>query len=66
MSDARFRLSRRGFIGGAAALAVPTLIPRHVLGDEKNVPANEKMLPMVFHKKDVEVQGAVIGVLRKY
>jgi predicted dehydrogenase len=44
MSDARFRLSRRGFIGGAAALAVPTLIPRHVRGDDKNVPANEKIV----------------------
>lgn len=39
------RVSRRGFLGGAvAALAAPTIIPRHVLGDEKNVPANEKIV----------------------
>jgi predicted dehydrogenase len=38
------RLSRRGFLGSAAAaFAVPAFIPRHVLGDENNVPANEKI-----------------------
>lgn len=45
MNKNGLRVSRRGFIGGAvAALAVPAMIPRHVLGDEKNVPANEKIV----------------------
>lgn len=44
MSKNRLRVSRRGFLGGAAAaLAAPMIIPRHVLGDEKNLPANEKI-----------------------
>jgi len=30
--------------GAAAALAFPTIIPRHVLGDDKNAPANEKIV----------------------
>ena len=45
MNGDRFRLSRRGFIGGAvASLAAPTIIPRHVLGDEKSVAANDKIV----------------------
>jgi len=45
MSKSRILLSRRGFVTGAAAsLAVPTLIPRHVLGDENNAPANDKIV----------------------
>ena len=45
MSKNRSGLSRRGFLGGAAAaLAVPAIIPRHVLGDPKNAPANEKIV----------------------
>ncbi|MDY0165655.1 MAG: Gfo/Idh/MocA family oxidoreductase [Thermoguttaceae bacterium] len=38
-------LTRRGFLGGAAAsLAAPLIIPRHVLGDASNAPANEKVV----------------------
>lgn len=38
------RTSRRGFLAGvSAAFAAPMLIPRHVLGDENNAPANEKI-----------------------
>jgi predicted dehydrogenase len=45
MSRGRILLSRRGFVtGAAAALAVPTLIPRHVLGDADNAPANDKIV----------------------
>ena len=45
MSQKYSRLSRRRFLGGmAAAMAAPTIIPRHVLGDEKNAPANEKIV----------------------
>jgi len=45
MSKNRIRLSRRGFISGvAASLAAPLVIPRHVLGDDNNVPANEKIV----------------------
>ena len=44
MSTANLRFSRRGFFGAtAAALSAPMIIPRHVLGDEKNLPANEKI-----------------------
>ncbi len=39
----RSRFSRRGFLGGAAALAAPLVIPRHVLGDANNAPANERV-----------------------
>jgi predicted dehydrogenase len=44
MSQGRFRLSRRRFVSGvAASFAAPLLIPRHVLGDDQNSPANEKI-----------------------
>ena len=43
MSKNSQRFSRRGFLGATAALSAPLLIPRHVFGDEKNVPANEKI-----------------------
>ncbi|MFH1920781.1 MAG: Gfo/Idh/MocA family oxidoreductase [Planctomycetota bacterium] len=44
MRTDRFRVSRRGFLGGAvASLAAPLVIPRHVLGDAANVSANEKI-----------------------
>ena len=43
MSTAKLRFTRRGFLAGAAALSAPMIIPRHVLGDEKNLPANEKI-----------------------
>ena len=44
MSESRLTLSRRRFVAGvAASIAVPTIIPRHVLGDENNAPANEKI-----------------------
>ena len=39
------RFSRRRFLGGAAAaFAAPTIIPRHVLGDENHVAANDKIV----------------------
>ena len=45
MSSNRIPLSRRGFVAGAAAsLAAPMVIPRHVLGDENNAPANDKIV----------------------
>jgi len=45
MSRRRIRLSRRGFISGmAASLAAPLVIPRHVLGDDNNASANEKIV----------------------
>jgi predicted dehydrogenase len=38
------RTSRRGFLAGlSAAVAAPVIIPRHVLGDDENAPANEKI-----------------------
>ena len=38
------RISRRDFVlGASAALAAPMIIPRSVLGDDKNAPANEKI-----------------------
>lgn len=38
------RLDRRAWLGGAAAsLAAPLIIPRHVLGDESNAAASEKI-----------------------
>ena len=45
MKTSRIPLSRRGFVTGvAASLAAPTVIPRHVLGDENNAPANDKIV----------------------
>ncbi len=44
MRNGNMRFSRRGFLGTTAALSVPLIIPRHVLGDDKNVPANEKIV----------------------
>jgi len=39
------QVSRRGFVAGAAAaISAPMIIPRHVLGDDNNVPANEKIV----------------------
>jgi hypothetical protein len=44
MSQPRSQLSRRRFIAGvAASIAVPTIIPRHVLGDDQNAPASERI-----------------------
>ena len=38
------RTTRRGFLAGvSAAMAAPMFIPRHVLGDDNNAPANEKI-----------------------
>ena len=45
MSSKRRALSRRGFLAStAAACAVPMIIPRHVLGGEDNVAANDKIV----------------------
>jgi hypothetical protein len=42
MKTSRTAVSRRRFVAGiAASLAVPTIIPRHVLGDANHAPANE-------------------------
>ncbi len=44
MRGQRIPLSRRQFVAGvAASFAVPTIIPRHVLGDDQNASANEKI-----------------------
>jgi predicted dehydrogenase len=44
MTHGRSALSRRGFLSGvAAACAVPLIIPRHVLGDDNNLSANDKI-----------------------
>jgi len=37
------KMSRRDFIGGAAAVAAFTIVPRHVLGGPRNVPPSEKL-----------------------
>src|SRR5512135_2481271 len=37
------KVNRRDFIGGAAAVAAFTILPRHVLGGPGNVPPNEKL-----------------------
>jgi predicted dehydrogenase len=37
------KLSRRGFVGTAAAVAAFTVVPRHVLGGARNVPPSEKL-----------------------
>ncbi len=45
MKRTGFRFSRRALLGGAAAsLAAPLIIPRHVLGDENNASAGEKIV----------------------
>jgi predicted dehydrogenase len=45
MNKGRTSFSRRRFLGGAAAaMSAPMIIPRHVLGDENNVPASEKIV----------------------
>jgi len=36
-------ISRRDFIGGAAAVAAITIVPRHVLGGRGHISANEKL-----------------------
>ena len=44
MTNDRWTISRRGFLAGiTAACAAPMIIPRHVLGDDKNLPANDKI-----------------------
>ena len=44
MKTSRTAVSRRRFVAGiAASLAVPTIIPRRVLGDANHAPANEKI-----------------------
>ena len=44
MTNDRWTISRRGFLAGVtAACAAPMIIPRHVLGDDKNLPANDKI-----------------------
>ena len=37
------KISRRGFLGGAAAAAAFTIVPRHVLGGAGHVPPSEKL-----------------------
>jgi len=37
------RLSRREFMGAAAAVAAFTIVPRHVLGGQGNKPPSEKL-----------------------
>ena len=37
------RLSRRDFMGAAAAVAVFTIVPRHVLGGQGNKPPSDKL-----------------------
>jgi len=37
------KMSRRDFIGGAAAVAAFTIVPRYVLGGPRNVPPSEKL-----------------------
>jgi predicted dehydrogenase len=44
MSNKRLGFTRRGFLGATAALSAPMIIPRHVLGDANNAPANEKIV----------------------
>jgi predicted dehydrogenase len=36
-------MNRRQFLGGAAAVAAFTIVPRHVLGGARNVPPSEKL-----------------------
>ena len=42
-NDEKFCLSRRRFLGGAAAAAVFTIVPRHVLGGAGRTPPSEKL-----------------------
>ena len=42
-TEERNRLSRRNFMGTAAAVAAFTAVPRHVLGGARNVPPSEKL-----------------------
>jgi len=44
MSSKRFVVSRRGFLGSAAAVAAPMVVPRHVLGDETSAAPSEKIV----------------------
>ncbi len=45
MSHHSTRISRREFVARTSTIfAAPLIIPRHVLGDDKNVPANEKIV----------------------
>ena len=44
MGTEKFSVHRRHFLGIAAALSAPLIIPRHVLGDEKTPSANEKIV----------------------
>jgi predicted dehydrogenase len=37
------KISRRDFIGGAAAAAAFTIVPRHVLGGPRHIPPSEKL-----------------------
>ena len=44
MSESRLTLSRRRFVAGvAASIAVPTIIPRHVLGGTGHVAPSDKI-----------------------
>src|SRR5512136_1815065 len=42
-SDQGERLTRRGFLGTAAAVAAFTVVPRHVLGGARHVAPSEKL-----------------------
>ncbi len=42
-TERKGRLSRRSFVGGTAAVAAFTVVPRHVLGGAGNVPPSEKL-----------------------
>lgn len=44
MNKSQIHVTRRKFVAGVtASLAAPTILSRHVLGDENNAPANEKI-----------------------
>ena len=43
ISGKRYQLSRREFLGSAAAAAVFTIVPRHVLGGPRRIPPSEKL-----------------------
>jgi hypothetical protein len=42
-TEATKRMPRRGFLGGAAAAAAFSVLPRHVLGGAGNTPPSEKV-----------------------